>query len=115
LIAVAVLALAGAAAALRPEPAAAPQERAIEVSVRRDEMTPAEIRLHEGDTAILHVTADREIELHVHCYDLGRDLNPGERTEIRFEATLTGRFEIEDEPTETGLGALVVQPREGGE
>ncbi|MDQ3328240.1 MAG: hypothetical protein M3506_06935, partial [Chloroflexota bacterium] len=75
----------------------------------------AEINLNEGDTAILRVTANREIALHVHGYDLERDLEPGERAEKRFEATLSGRFDIEDEPTETELGTLVVQPREGGE
>ncbi len=65
-------------------------------------MPPAEIELNEGDTAILRVTADREIALHVHGYDLERDLEPGEAAEIRFEATLTGRFEIEDDRSRAG-------------
>lgn len=50
----------------------------------------------------------------MHGYDLQEELVPGEPAEISFTADLTGRFDIENEATQTGLGALVVEPRQGG-
>ncbi|MDQ4000970.1 MAG: hypothetical protein M3283_08240 [Actinomycetota bacterium] len=48
---------------------------------------------------------------HLHGYDLEEEVEPGELTELAFDATLTGRFEIENEQTHEELGTLLVQPR----
>ena len=59
----------------------------------------------------LLLTSDELVEVHLHGYDLEREIEPGERTTLSFEADLTGRFEIEDHESEEVLGVLLVQPR----
>jgi len=51
------------------------------------------------------------MELHLHGYDVEGEVGPGQKTTLRFEADLTGRFEIEDHATEQELGVLQVRPR----
>ena len=51
------------------------------------------------------------MEFHLHGYDLEAQVEPGEPAELAFEATVTGRFEIENEQTREELGMLLVQPR----
>jgi len=74
-------------------------------------MTPNEITVNEGDHVDLRMTSDEPLEFHLHGYDLERELEAGEPTELPFDATITGRFEIENEQTHEELGALLVQPR----
>ncbi len=101
---------------LRPDaPSGEPQERLIELEIRGDSIIPEEISVGEGDLVTLGITADRPIELHLHGYDLEEEVEPGEPAELSFDATITGRFEIEDEPTQTELGTLIVKPRQRGE
>ena len=74
-------------------------------------MTPNQIVVGEGDRVKLEITSDSPAELHVHGYDLEQEVEPGETAELAFDATITGRFEVEDHDTETALGELLVQPR----
>jgi hypothetical protein len=71
-------------------------------------MTPSEITVGEGDRVNLQITSDNPIEFHLHGYDLEKEVEPGE---LSFDATITGRFDIEDHDTDTELGVLLVQPR----
>ena len=112
LIAVIVCVLGGLFFLLRPdERAAGPQERTFEVSIADGEMSPEEVSAREGDRLTLSIESDEPVELHVHGYDIEREVEPGETAEISFEADLTGRFEIENHETEQGLGELQVRPR----
>jgi len=109
---VVVLVLVGLFFLLRPDtPEGGPQDRTIEVSIKDGEMDPEEISADQGDTVTLRVSADEPTELHVHGYDVERELGPGKEAEIDFEADLTGRFEIENHETEKELGVLQVRPR----
>ena len=90
---------------------AQPQEATIDLAVQNGTMTPAEISVSEGDQVNLRITSDRPIEFHLHGYDLEEEVEPGEPGELSFEATMTGRFAIEDHDIETEMGALLVQPR----
>lgn len=110
------LGLVGLFFALRPAPQeeAEPQERAVDLEIRGDAMSPPEIVVGEGDRVTLEITADRPMELHLHGYDLEEEVSPGEPAELSFDAGITGRFGIEDEETQTELGTLIVEPREGG-
>lgn len=74
-------------------------------------MIPDEVSVGEGDRVTLNVTSARPVEIHVHGYDLEREVEPGETTELSFEADKTGRFPMEDHDTEADLGVLVVEPR----
>jgi cbb3-type cytochrome oxidase subunit 3 len=112
LIAVIVCVLGGLFFLLRPDARdAGPQERALEVSISDGEMSPEEISARKGDRVTLNIESDEPIELHVHGYDVEREVGPGEPGRLSFEADLTGRFEIENHETEEELGELQVRPR----
>ena len=74
-------------------------------------MSPEEISANEGDQVTLSIESDEPLELHVHGYDLEREVGPGQTVELSFRADLTGRFEIENHETEQELGELQVRPR----
>jgi hypothetical protein len=74
-------------------------------------MSPAEISVNEDDSVTLRVSSDRPMEIHLHGYDVEGEVGPGQKTSLRFEADLTGRFEIEDHESEKELGVLQVRPR----
>ena len=112
LIAVIVLILGGLFFVLRPEsPSGVPQDRTFDVSIEGGEMSPAEISVIEGDSVTLRVRSDEPMELHLHGYNVEQDVEPGKNARLRFEADLTGRFEIEDHESERELGVLQVRPR----
>ncbi len=111
LIAVIVLILGGLFFLLRPDPqAGAPRERTFDVSIEGGQMSPAEISVNEGDRVTLRVSSDEPMELHLHGYDVEQEVGPGQKARLRFEADLTGRFEIEDHESERELGVLQVRP-----
>lgn len=110
----AVLVLGGLFLTLRPEPAVAPQDRTIDVSIEGSTMTPSRIEVLEGSTVTLRVRSDREIELHLHGVDQELEVGPKEPETLEFQADTTGDFPIEDHGTEEELGRLVISPREGG-
>ena len=115
-VVVALLVLVGLAALffmLRPGPSqtGGPGEREIDLKVEDGVMTPDEIEVGEGDRVRIRVTSDEPIEIHVHGYDLEREVAPDEPATLSFEADLTGRFEIENHESEEVLGVLIVQPR----
>ena len=112
LIAVIVLILGGLFFLLRPDtPEGAPRDRSFDVSIENGEMSPDVISADEGDRVTLRVSSDRPMELHVHGYDVEGEIEPGQEARLRFEADLTGRFEIEDHESESELGVLQVSPR----
>lgn len=106
------LILAGLFVLLRPNTSATgPQTREFDLRISGDAMEPSDITVTEGDRVVLRITTDSPHEVHVHGYDIEREIEPDEPTELSFEADLTGRFEIEDHETEEELGTLVVEPR----
>ena len=74
-------------------------------------MTPEEISIDEGEQVTLNITSDSPLEFHLHGYDLETEVEPNEPGELSFDATISGRFEIENEETREELGVLLVQPR----
>ena len=109
-----LVALGALFAVLRPDepdgPAAdALRERTIQLAVEAGAMSPDEVG--EGDRVKRLLTSDELIEVHLHGYDLEREIEPGETTTLSFEADLTGRFEIKGHESEEVLGVLLVQPR----
>jgi len=103
---------------LRPQESSAPesseagetQEEPVALAINGNSMYPTEVSVTEGDHVNLQITSDHPIELHLHGYDLEKEVEPGEPAELAFDATITGRFAIEDHNTETELGVLLVQP-----
>jgi hypothetical protein len=60
------------------------------------------------DRVVLIVNSDTADEVHVHGYDLSKDVAAGGTVRITFAATIRGRFEIELENTGVQLAELTV-------
>ena len=106
------LILTGLFVLLRPDtPATGPQTQEFDLRISAEAMEPSDITATEGDRIVLRITTDSPLEVHLHGYDIERELEPGEPAELSFRADLTGRFEIENHETEEVLGTLVVRPR----
>jgi FtsP/CotA-like multicopper oxidase with cupredoxin domain len=112
-ITVLLLALAALFLLLRPSSPASTggsREQTFDLAVSWGTMSPDEIVVDEGDRVDLRITSDTPLELHLHGYDLEEEVEPDEPSELSFDATITGRFEIEAERTQEELGTLVVLP-----
>lgn len=73
------------------------------------------IRVHQGDEVILRWTTDEPRSIHLHGYDIEKQLTPGVAVAMWFVARATGRFPImlhgQQEGDEPILGYLEVYPR----
>jgi hypothetical protein len=49
----------------------------------------------QGDVVVVRITSDAPLRIHLHGYDIERDISPNVATSFRFAATATGRFPIE--------------------
>ncbi len=74
-------------------------------------MTPDTVTVAEGDLVRLRISSAEPTRVHLHGYDLDGFISRREPATFSFEATVTGRFEIEDHGSERVLGSLVVRPR----
>jgi FtsP/CotA-like multicopper oxidase with cupredoxin domain len=69
------------------------------------------ITVTKGDTLHLIVSSpDTSQEIHVHGYDLKRDMAPGRPASFKFKTSIEGVFEIELEDTATKIASLQVRP-----
>lgn len=111
-----LLALIGLYLVLRPDSpgtersADGPREQTYDLAISGGTMSPEEISVDEGERVNLQITSNAPLEFHLHGYDLEVEVEPGEPAELSFDATTTGRFEIENHDTESVLGTLLVQP-----
>jgi len=64
----------------------------------------------KGDRVVLVVTSDVGDHVHVHGYDIMRDIAAGGTARIRFRATLPGRFEVELEDRGVPIADVTVEP-----
>src|SRR5437879_3386294 len=53
------------------------------------------IRAKRGDVVKLQWTSDRPITIHLHGYDIEKEITPGTVTDMVFTARATGRFAVE--------------------
>ncbi len=69
------------------------------------------INVKRGERArILVSSQDTSDEVHVHGYDISRDLKAGDSVRLSFVADAEGIFEIELEEAHTQIARLVVEP-----
>jgi hypothetical protein len=64
----------------------------------------------QGDRVVIVVTSDVSDHVHLHGYDLMRDVAPGQVARIRFRATVPGRFEVELEDRSVQIADITVEP-----
>jgi hypothetical protein len=67
-------------------------------------------RANKGESVRVVVRSDVSDEVHLHGYDVMRDVGPGQPAQIAIRATLTGKFEIELEDRGLPIGELEVRP-----
>jgi hypothetical protein len=67
-------------------------------------------RLDRGDRAVLIVRADVADHIHLHGYDIMRDVAPGRPARLPFRATIPGRFEVELEDRRLQIAQIEVRP-----
>jgi hypothetical protein len=76
-------------------------------------LTPGKVmdlRFKENDIVRFRVRSDVADEVHVHGYDLMKDVEPGQTITFSFPATITGIFEIELENAGEQIAQLRVDP-----
>ena len=91
---------------------------ATKIDIRGGEVAggPAEIRVKNGDSVVIVVSADAADDIHLHGYDIEKPVEPGKPATFRFKANLEGEFEIESHVAEDAgrdplIGTLIVEPR----
>ena len=83
----------------------------VRITFRDGEVTgPRRSGFTVGDRVILVVRADVTDHVHVHGYDLMKDVAPGSPARFSFRADAPGRFEVELEDRHLPLTELVVRP-----
>jgi hypothetical protein len=88
-------------------PTPTPTEEPVPL-VTTDKVTKLEFK--EGDQIEFRVRSDVADEVHVHGYDLMKDVEPGQTVTFSFKATITGIFEIELENAGKQIAELRVDP-----
>jgi hypothetical protein len=66
--------------------------------------------IDQGDKVVLVVRTDSGEAVHLHGYNIEKEIVPGQPLRLPFTANIAGRFELELHPTDTLLAVLEVQP-----
>jgi hypothetical protein len=73
------------------------------------------VKVRQGDEVTLRWTTDAALTIHLHGYDIEKELAPGRPVSMQLSARVAGRFPIEIHPRGGGrertLGYLEVHPR----
>ena len=100
------------------EEPAPPKPEVARIEIRGGEVVggPAEIKVKNGDTVVIVVSADAPDDIHLHGYDIEKKAAPGQPARFRFKANAEGEFEIESHVAEDAgrnplLATLIVEPR----
>jgi len=86
-----------------PRPTVDPGPVLTGASVRR-------LRVEKGDTVRFRVRSPNDDHVHIHGYDIMKDVKAGETTRIFFTADIDGIFEIELEDAHVPIAELRVDP-----
>jgi hypothetical protein len=86
-----------------PQPPPAPQPQQIRIVVRGGKPVGGvkDVTVRKNARAVIVITSDVADELHLHGYNLKRELTPGRTERLPFRATINGTVEAELE--ERGL------------
>lgn len=73
------------------------EERVFTIEIHNDGPTakPQVLAVSQNDQVVIHVSADKPVQVHLHGYDIESNVVPNVVTSMRFTATATGRFPIE--------------------
>ena len=68
------------------------------------------LRYDKGETVRFQVRSPEDEEVHVHGYDIKKDVKAGKTTPMSFKATIDGIFEIEFEHSAKQIAELRIDP-----
>jgi FtsP/CotA-like multicopper oxidase with cupredoxin domain len=68
------------------------------------------IRVDKGETVRFRVRSSKDEEVHIHGYDIKKNVKAGQTVRVSFKATIDGIFEIEFEDSATQIAELRVDP-----
>ena len=68
------------------------------------------VTVAKGRRVVLVVTSDIPEEVHLHGYNIARDVAPGEPARIPFRATIVGTVEVELEHSGVPLARITTKP-----
>jgi hypothetical protein len=71
----------------------------------------AKLRFDEGETVRFRVRSDKPEHVHIHGYDIMKDVDAGKTANVAFKATITGIFEVEFEDSAEQIAELRVDPK----
>jgi hypothetical protein len=107
--------------AMQPSTEATAKEFDLEVKNRKLTIDPPIIRISQGDHITLRIKADESAEFHLpDPYDIEVEVEPGEVTVLRFNATIAGRLDLEwhlpkqagqEERPEVIIGTIEIAPK----
>lgn len=66
--------------------------------------------VHKGDKVVLVVRTDSGEAVHLHGYNIEKEVVPGKAVRMPFTANIAGRFEVELHPTDALLAVVEVKP-----
>ncbi|HEX4746142.1 MAG TPA: hypothetical protein VFU99_04580 [Gaiellaceae bacterium] len=92
------------------EPPAGPTEVSIVVVNGAPRGGIVREAVEKNDRVVLVVTSDVSDHVHLHGYDVIRDVGPGKPARLPFEATIPGRFEVELEVRGVQIADITVNP-----
>ena len=90
----------------------APQTKVITVNVVKGVPQGGIQRpsVKKGDKVVLVVRTDSGEAVHLHGYNIEKDVLPGQAVRMPFTANIAGRFEVELHPTDALLAVIEVKP-----
>jgi len=95
-----------------PEPPPPPPAARVAIMVKGG--TPVggvrSVTVAKGRRVVLVVTSDISEEVHLHGYNIARDVAPGEPARIAFRATIVGTVEAELEHSGVPLARITTKP-----
>lgn len=79
-------------------PSSSPSGTSVEVTIADGKVTPdpsRKVKVATGDEVRISVTSDHADEVHVHGYDIEKEVSAGGTVTIDFTADIPGQFEVE--------------------
>jgi hypothetical protein len=93
-----------------PEPAPEPEVPTVTFADGKVEGGVQKLSFDKGDQVEFKVRSDVADEVHVHGFDVMKDVAAGGSVTFAFEATIDGAYEVELEGSGTQLATLEIQP-----
>jgi hypothetical protein len=93
-----------------PPPPPRPRAVVVRIAVRGGRAPLRRVTVRRGQQVVFVVTSDVVDHIHLHGYNVLRDVAPGRPARLAFRATIPGRFEVELEERHVQIADLTVRP-----